>query len=529
MARGTGDRQKLLLYATVDEAPEYRAIIDVFVDAAESYRLPLKLEDIEHALHAAGAPVVLERDVLERRLEKLHHWGNLHRDRDESYATDLRAYERRAYLYDLSQAGEITHDVLVGLEDRLRRNVGLQRVALHRVRVLLGELTPHLRAEEPNGAEIFRLVEDLHHTFKALTANASQFLQKVNRVLNSVSVILAEYLLFKQDTIVYLTDFSDDLAGVTSEVRTLLIEMDAIDKSKVRAAWVAGAAGSGEREVDTREDTDSWADVADRHVSGVREWFRASEAEDTGVERLRRVLVRAVLGISQALARIHDAQQSPSGREEDLLAIARMFQEASTKDVAHQIAHAAFGLASARHFTEEADDDPNWRDRTWWQGPVKRQVVRLRAVSSGSKVGRAPNVRDHGASKRMLAERVHRENAALSAAARRLVGFGRIQLSALDVRIDGACLKLLVDLISTAQQRPMDSAGLRTGVSTDGRLRVAIHEPSGLTAAVVRSDLGLLVLPDYAIEITWTRQQGTNSVPEGGIAQRAAENSGRAW
>ena len=38
MAGARSDRQKLLIYATVPEAAEHRAIMDVFVTAAEGYR-----------------------------------------------------------------------------------------------------------------------------------------------------------------------------------------------------------------------------------------------------------------------------------------------------------------------------------------------------------------------------------------------------------------------------------------------------------------------------------------------------------
>lgn len=71
MASARSDRQKLLIYATVPEAAEHRAIMDIFVTAAEGYRSRLRPGDVAVALGALTEPLELAPEVLERRLVSL--------------------------------------------------------------------------------------------------------------------------------------------------------------------------------------------------------------------------------------------------------------------------------------------------------------------------------------------------------------------------------------------------------------------------------------------------------------------------
>ncbi len=96
------DAQPLLRFATVPEAPVYRAIIEVFTAAATGYNGRLSPEDVRAALVAAAAdepdvdpPSV---DEVADRLARLTSWGNLSADHDSSRAASLDAYGRTAYV-----------------------------------------------------------------------------------------------------------------------------------------------------------------------------------------------------------------------------------------------------------------------------------------------------------------------------------------------------------------------------------------------------------------------------------------------
>lgn len=523
MRRGTGDRQLLLAYATDENAPEYRAIMDVFLDAAASYELPLRIDRIDATLRSADPPLELQRNILNNRLERLAEWGNLHPDEDNSYATSLDTYERRERVYDLSQGGEAAHDALVGLEDRLRRQVGLQRVALARVLELLTNLVTLLTERALDGAALYHVVEDLHHTFKSLTSNASAFVHQVNRMLNAVTIDVDEYQVFKVETIVYVTEFSDDLAAVSADIRRAFAQLDGIGPDRLVHGLRAAREISGERETNGL-DRDSWADVAQRHVAGVREWFESNTGAVSGVDKLRRVLLRAVGGIGQALDRLGIAHMAPSAWTDDVLDLARAFQQTEDMTEVHRLWQLTTGLGSARHFTEDDPGQLYAPTRNWHQEPSPPQTIRLRSISASDQPRRTQHVADHRAEKHWLAVKALSDKKVNDEARTTLVGLGRVRLSEITQALEHSCLLLLVGLIQKAHHAKRDGAGVRKALSTDGRLRITLGPDRPPSAAALRTAGGQLIMPDFEVEIRWARGAITTG-PEGTPAVAKDERS----
>lgn len=506
MRRGTGDRQPLFAYVTSDEAPEYRAIVDVLFDATAEYRSDLTLTGISEELRRTSPQVALDRDVLERRLTQLHKWGNVDRDRDESWASDLRSYELRAYVYNLSAKGESAHEAVLGLEETLFKTISLQKVTLLRVRSVLEALAEQVLLDTPDGDVIHNLAEELHRTFKALTGNAGRFLQRVNHILNTPNLQTNEYLLFKVDTIHYLAEFTDHLETVSDAVVDLFTRMDN-SQGKLSKALEAGARSYGEQIIDQSESAMSWAVLTTQRIDGVRRWFVPRDDAPTGGQRLHRVVRRAVLSIGRALERIRDARLAPSGLNSDLLSIAHRFSQSPTEEAAHAIWHNEFGLSSARHFCDETVNNNVPQSRDWWDAPVTHHSIKLRAISSPANTGRVGRTPDHSATRRLLAEVARQRHAESENAYAALVRLGRTRLSDVRYLPDHATLILLAVLVSRGRQVPADPlTGRRIALSVDGRLRVTMHASPAGRAASIESPGGRWTLPDYEIDISWAKE-----------------------
>jgi len=320
MASRRADTQPLLRYATSRTgAPVYRAIIDLFTEAAAGYASRLRPEDVHAALTPMfglseddpDAPALTLAEV-EQRLERLAEWGNLSRDYDSSRATTLDAYERTAFVYDLTPGGEAAHEALLTLEEGLRRVGGLQAVALRQIEEMLAELVDLFTADTPDPERLYGLCEDLHGRFKSLTGNAALFMQKVNRLLASPVVEASEFALFKADTIAYLNDFIADLDTLATHIRTRLDALDRTGSAARAAALAAGAAASGQLALGEDGSSRSWAQVMDAHLYGLADWFRAGTDARAGAAVLYAKARDAILGITRAVERIREASSSPS-------------------------------------------------------------------------------------------------------------------------------------------------------------------------------------------------------------------------
>lgn len=502
--RGTGDRQKLFSYATEQEAPSYRAVMDVFLAAAAGYRSRLRPEDVAAGLANAADAVRLDAETIRRRLDQLYEWGNLHRDRDESRAVDLASYERRSYVYDLSHEGEAAHEALIALEEGLRRAGGLQTVMLRQILTLLHDLVELVGADSVDGSQLYVRVEELHRSFRTLTGNAGVFMQKVNRILRSSILAVADFQVFKADTVAYLTGFIRELGEFAEQIRDRLATLAGLGEPVLHAALLTAARASGERALDGTDAETVWVQIAERRLAGVDEWFRPASGSAAGAPVLQTAVRTAVLEITRTVERIREARLAPSSRSSDLLTLAGWFEAAPDDAAAHRLWHASFALGSARHLTHPGELDVP-ATVSWWDAPTADFPVRLRRTTTGDHVRRASRVPDHRASRDQVARRVRAAQEVADRAAADLVALGQLPMSALPDILDDACLDLLADLVARAEKRAPRPDGWRRARSVDGRLRIRLRDPRGRHGASVVTVRGRWTVRDYEFEVTWSR------------------------
>jgi uncharacterized protein (TIGR02677 family) len=515
MTHPRGDVQPLLKYATLPDAPLYRAIVDVFTEAAAGYASRLSPEDVHATLAARFADNDVESvpttGALADRLDHLVTWGNLTRDNDTARANTLDGYHRTAYVFDLSPAGEAAAEALATLEDGLRRVGGLQRVALRQIDDLLDELVKLLAAPVPNGERIFAVCDDVHTRFKNLTSNATLFMQKVNRLLNSPVVDSNEFALFKADVIAYLNDFIGDLDTLSAQIRGRVAALERLDPAARTAGLAAGEAASGQLALDDAPDAVTWARLTEAHLAGLADWFRAGPDARIGAAVLYEKARDAILGIARLTERLRESSASSSSRSADLLALASMFSNAANDADAHMTWHAAFGLSSARHLGLVVPNEPVPSTTSWWEEasrvPVSRQ---LRAAGRTDYVRRARFVTDRSADKRALAERAREAQRQTAEAAAVLVGLGTFAISHVNDRLGGPLphpvLKLLASLLYRAGRAIPRRDGARRATSVDGVLVITVNElPSG-RAARLHATSGTWTLPDVLVCVERRRQ-----------------------
>jgi uncharacterized protein (TIGR02677 family) len=508
------DGQPLLRYATVPDAPMYREIMQVFADAAAGYGSRLSPEDVYAALLARlgpdtgepgdGLPSLAE---VKDRLERLWRWGNLSQDFDTARATSLESYERTAYVYDLTAGGEAAAEAITALDEALRRVGGLQAVALRQIEEMLGLLLSELRSPTPDGARIYALCEDLHTRFRSLTANAALFMQKVNRLLAAPVLNAEDFALFKADTITYLNDFIGDLDTLAGQIRARLDALDQIEAAQLRTALMAGEAASGQILLDAGADAVTWARLAERHLTGLADWFRGEPGARSGAGALYEKARAAVLGITRAAERIRESTSSPSSRSADLLNLAARF-EAGSDDDAHQLWHAAFGLSSSRHLGIVLDDDAVPATASWWESRSAVAVSRqLRAGGRTDYVRNARRVTDRSVAKQALAASAHAAQQRAADAAHALTRLGVFSISEINTRmggpVDPVMLRLLASLVYRALQGRRRRDGTWHAASVDGAMQIDVAEPLPPRAARLEAATGIWTLPDFSICVEW--------------------------
>jgi len=498
----------LLAYVTESKYPLlYRAIMDVFLTAAAAYDSQLRPHEVHARLVTAGWSYPVTVKDVEARLGSLFEWGNLTRYLDDDATTTLESYERNEFVYDLTPAGEVVHEAIVGLDEDLRKVGGLQTVLLRQILDVLETLVALLAAPAFDGEALYTRIEELRTVFKAMTGNAALFMQQVNRMLAVPRLEARQFVEFKRDTFGYLAGFIADLDEIAPEIRASTEKIAKVSPSLCRTALRAAFRASGQRSVDGRNAEYEWIDAAERQLAAVVAWFADEPGAATGVTVLAERTRQAVLGILRAAERIAEAGNLPSARTGDLLALARMFENADDDEI-HAIWKAAFGLTAAVHLHDRHPEVETAAGLPVAEAPRIEMSVRLRTTETGETVRNVSKLPNHAATRELLAAATRAELSAVAEASARLTALGPRRLSDLDTVLDRSALKLLARLVFRAERNKPSRDGSRQAVSVDGRLRVRIRDPHPFAAAVVRADGGRWTLPDYEVEITATRPGG---------------------
>src|SRR6266498_1461838 len=104
------DQVDAFRYVTVENAPSYRALLEVFVEAKEHYVIELGPADVRERLERTALVHALETpEELDRHLDKLADWGNLQRSHDTAAVARVEDFYKRRYRYRLTPAGEAAH------------------------------------------------------------------------------------------------------------------------------------------------------------------------------------------------------------------------------------------------------------------------------------------------------------------------------------------------------------------------------------------------------------------------------------
>ena len=512
------DRQPLLAYATEPNAPLFRAIVGVFVSAADHYQSRLRLSDVLEALPLVGGYTQpTDEDEVARRLEQLCTWGNLDHERDDALTNSLTEFEGRGFVYTITTGGEAAHQALEALEEGLARTGGLQTTVLRHILALLEKTVTQLGEDSPDGEGLYSTLNDLHSNFRTLTANATLFMQAVSRVLHAAGLDPERFQSFKDETVSYLTTFIDDLSVLSADIRLQLDRLQALPADRTCAALTAAGRASGTLAVEEpgRDVIGEFVVAADERLRGLTVWFVGGDGAAPGAAMLSDATREAVLGILRSAERLREHLARPSSQSEDLVRLARLFAAAPDDDAAAELWRAAFALAPARHLAY-ADDDGEAvaASISWWDAPPVEVPASLRRSGRADSVRRATRIPDSLAAKRAFAEQERRRTMAAETEIAAVLDLGERPLGELPA-LTPAAFELVMSLLDVALRTTPDADGCHRAVSRDGRRSVVLRPLDGVAFLRVIGH-GQLAMPNYRLCVSSTagprRQRSSGAV-----------------
>jgi uncharacterized protein (TIGR02677 family) len=488
--------------AAADNAPNYRAIVEVFAQAREHYQIELRPADVRDGI--ARLALFFERPVdadperhLETHLDQLVTWGNLQRSHDTGAVARVEDFYRRRFLYRLTPAGEAAHRAVLEVEATVGRSGSLQTAMLAEVRDALEALATG--AEVGDAPAIVRALHRLRAGFDSLTAEANLFLSELDRQAAIERLDSDRFLGHKHALLGYLGRFIEDLRRLRPEIDLQFRRAEAIGPERFLSLACAAAelppAAAGE---DPRA---RWTADQRSHWDGLRAWFEPAGVARPRVERLHDAARAAVVKLTRSLERLVEYRARAIDRAASFRTLARWFGACASDDEAHALWASAFGLYPARHFALAEDDPERVRpDASWWDAEPVEVPVRLRTHGAVVRTGRTPAALDFSDGRAWTAAVRRREREELDAALSRFAGRGAQRLSALDALSAGELAQLLA-LLDEALVAPRDEAGVRRARSADGRHEIVLSPPGDREWVVLDTAAGRLRCLDYTLVV----------------------------
>ena len=394
--------------ATEPNAPLYAAVLSLLVTAKERYQVQVRTEDIAQELSAAGWEVA----TLTATLEQLKDWGAVSWTQDTSRVARLEDFHRRRELWQLTPAGHVAHESVLGVLGAAEQAGSLQRALFRDIRENLDALGEAVGSGDAT-ATYLRL-RDLDGALHDLAANARDFHSTMAELRRENELAPERFLAYKHLLIDYLQQFLDDLFRYRSII----------------AAQVAAVEEQGlERLVELAAKGDDSAGLfADRDMAavwrgrwaGLAGWFRSVPPRDTaGADDLAAATTSAIRDLMAFLRRLTESATRPITRSSELLHLARWFSR-SAPDEAHRLFDAAFGLGLAHHIgQDEPDPDLTPASSSWWQAAPVEVPVMLREYGRHAPAPPPSAAADYHVVKQRLAAEHHlRREARLDAASR---------------------------------------------------------------------------------------------------------------
>lgn len=513
-------------YVTLQKAPTYRAIVQVFYEAKQHYVIELRADDVLARLRTAGyflPELNAEQDALtpeerrqrlEEELERLVHYGNLAHGLDLARATSLKDFHRTRYVYRLTAVGEAAHRAVLEVEATVGRSGSLQTAMLVRIREALEEIAQVMDAPSPKPELLFRLFHDLNAAFDTLTSEAGRFLTDLDRYTEgqrpdggsasppSVGLMDEErFLLQKQAVLAYISGFVEQLRRLASAIGS---NLTVVTTRNVECLLnIAVVAANLPPALDGSDPIAAW--LAEQHArwQGISCWFIGSAGSEPTVDRLRTLAVSAVVKLTRVLGRLNERRASMADRAADFRALARWFQHCPDEDAAQRLYQAAFGLYPARHLQlEEENPSEATTALSFWEAKPVSVPIRLRSHGQHSHAGRPTAVRDHSSDKLWIAACRRRDRELREKAFQRFLAPEPISVSELAVLEDGeldAFLVILGEGLSAAR----DGAGVRRARTPDGRYIVTLELPpeADREMVILVTPRGRLRCRDYRIRV----------------------------
>jgi uncharacterized protein (TIGR02677 family) len=489
----------LKLYAYLDAQHHQRTYLAIMRLFASTLLADLSAGEVAGALAGAERAGRVDRgesrvENVINRLNQLVDWGNLVRGRREVVATSIAEFQHGSARYQVSKlALRVQRDV----DEMLRVPEGAREVSRELLPAIergLGELGRSLAEALTSGASSPRAREVLAERVTTvflqhaeLAATVRDFYAYLGQVVTRNHLAPDEISGFRNLLVEYIQMVVEDVLRHTPAVAEALAGLNRARAELLRLLGPADGLGAEVERARGRSAHD-WDELTD--------WFVDRPGRPSQVTALREATARAIGSLLASVKRATSGGGLLPGRRAELLKLAAWF-DGGTREQAHELYAAAFGLHSARHLSPAPEHDSDNERTPWRDGPVRDVTVSVRSRGDRGARGRTSRIVDDPITEQSLLAEAREADERRAASVAELTAASPALEEAV---LSPGALGVLCELLTLAMAQREDPAD--TGSATDPvrGLRVTVAaEPGGTTR--ITSAAGTLTLHDATLSL----------------------------
>ena len=462
----------------------YRAIMRLFYLEHQKMCYQLDKDTILHLLRAHPIFAEYSAAQLNLDLDQLTAWKNLTTVQDPHRHYTIADFKNRRFQYMMSPAAVEIERMTVTLENLSVSSTSLSPSSFRRLQADLRKMD---ELEKMELLEVQSWWQDIQGDFQRLSQNYQDYLREFYGPGMEKRMNAEEFVAYKRHLIHYLEGYIQDLQHSAAQIGA---QLDAC--SPERIAQMLDLVTRSELEVvpHPKSAQPSWQEVRSQ-CEGVWQslttWFTGPEPTSRQVLDVTNKVISDVVQNAALLVQLENMGVSNKAGLHHLLTL---FASCRSLPEAHRLSAMVFGAQQARHYSVNADQEPDRIDRSVYDGPPLTYTVQPRIRTYKPRMERH-GFADKSEEKARQKEKILAEEQALKQQVLHYIRGGQLEFALVRDPLSPSVRTVLLSWVALANLSPD-----RRGYTEYGQ-SYRLHSRGG-ECSVPCTD-GMLTMPDCVL------------------------------
>lgn len=338
-------------YLNAENVERYRAIIRFFYNEYQHIKYQLQKEEIFEALKSNHLFSDYTMEKCQSDLDALCEWKNLIAFQDTTKVTSIAQYRSKRFRYQLSEYTVEIERMVLKLENLGVDGASLEPSLLERIQE---QISIFDKVSQFSDEKTYNWWRSLNEDFIRLNQNYQDYIRTLNNHRAEEMMKSQSFLVFKDNLIVYLSNFVKSLQEYGSTITLYLKEIDSSQFKQILKKVIKYEQSIPR--IEQNVDFEELARIYMKRWENLNNWFIGS-GQNNELNHFYEITNDIIRKITRYAQQIGQQRLRMSNRTLEYRHIAKMFSECESISDAHKLSASVFGIAKPFHLHDLQERD----------------------------------------------------------------------------------------------------------------------------------------------------------------------------